>query len=105
MQRETDIHKLCWARKDDDYKFFRFEHLKALIIEHMGPAIKDISEINGALFLPRDALFNNYMIVINQGLCPIHKRGVMHGDLRGERVVLRNGFTYVIDFSHRTVEH
>ena len=29
----------------------------------------------------------------------------MHGDLRGERVVLRNGITYVINFPHRRVEH
>ena len=44
--------------------------------------------------LPRDTFFINYMIVINQELCLINKRGVM-----------RNGFTYVIDFSHRRVEH
>lgn len=42
------------------------------------------------MFLSRDTLFDDFMIA-NQELCLIHKRGVMHGELRKERVVLRNG--------------
>ena len=41
--------KFCWTCKDDAYQrlcyFLCFEHLKALIMEYMGPTIKDVSDL------------------------------------------------------------
>lgn len=93
LQMEADIYKTlldlqgrCIPRI---FGFFGSEHLKALIMEYLGPIVENVLDLS---------LDQRHQLL--EELCLIHARGIVLGDLRAANIVLKNGSPHFIDFSH-----
>lgn len=94
LQREADIYRVLLDLQGrcipKVFGFFSSEYLKVLIMEYSGSTVQDVSDLS----------MDQRSHQLLEELCLIHERGVVHGDLRAENIVLQNGSPHPIDFSH-----
>ncbi|KIM87548.1 hypothetical protein PILCRDRAFT_95786 [Piloderma croceum F 1598] len=99
LRQEADIYMVLSALQGrfvpKIFSFFGSDRLKVLVMQYMGPALENISDLTAD---QRRQLLDELSL--------IHEHGVVHGDLRSSNIVLQNGTDpHFIDFSHGYQHH